>query len=592
MGELKTKTNDRPITNLMNDISKGKIQLPDFQRGWVWDDYNIRALIASITNFFPIGVAMFLEYGNPAVRFQYRMVEGAKNFDFQPDELILDGQQRLTTMYLAMYCDKPVKTQNDKGTAIERYYYIDMEKALDANCDRIDAIISMPKERVITKNFGKEIVLSLTSDEQEYKNKMFPLNIIFNSSKMLTWQMNYTNFYSGNFAAQQLYIKFYNEIIGNLMNYHLPVTVLEKETSKEAVCQVFEKVNTGGIKLTAFELVTATFAMDNFNLRKDWQRRAKIFSATDILREVTATDFLVACALLSSYNKGGTVSCRKKDVLNLQLEDYKYFSNVLAYGFIYAEKFLNEEKVFSSRDLPYTTQLIPLSVLCAILNNKNLLTNAEVKNKLRQWYWCGVFGELYGTANETRYANDVVGVMNWINGGNLPKTVVDFNFAPMRLASLQTRNSAAYKGFMALILKNSAKDFVSGNNIDFISYKAENVDVCYIFPQSYCEKNGFDKRKWNSIINKTPLAYKTGLKLGGTAPSKYLKAFRTKISFDDLRNFLQTHWIDYEDLADNDFDHFIFNRAHYLLNAVEVATGKKISGRASAEVKNFFGGEI
>ena len=58
------KTNDRLIVELMKEITTGKIQLPDFQRGWVWDDYRIRSLMASISSNYPVGAAMFLEYGN------------------------------------------------------------------------------------------------------------------------------------------------------------------------------------------------------------------------------------------------------------------------------------------------------------------------------------------------------------------------------------------------------------------------------------------------------------------------------------------------------------------------------------------------
>ncbi len=66
-----------------------------------------------------------------------------------------------------------------------------------------------------------------------------------------------------------------------------------------------------------------------------------------------------------------------------------------------------------------------------------------------QWFWCGVFGELYGSANETRYALDLPQVIDWIkNNGPKPKTIYDANFSPSRLHTLRTRNSAAYKGFM------------------------------------------------------------------------------------------------------------------------------------------------
>ena len=96
------QTNDRPISELMKDVHTGKAQLPDFQRGWVWDDNRIRALIASITSNFPIGAAMFLEYGNENIRFKYRVIEGAPAKNAIPSELILDGQQRLTALYLGL----------------------------------------------------------------------------------------------------------------------------------------------------------------------------------------------------------------------------------------------------------------------------------------------------------------------------------------------------------------------------------------------------------------------------------------------------------------------------------------------------------
>ena len=64
-----------------------------------------------------------------------------------------------------------------------------------------------------------------------------------------------------------------SEIIQTVSHYQIPVITLDKETPKEAVCQVFENVNQGGVSLTVFELVTAVFAMDDFELRPDWENR-------------------------------------------------------------------------------------------------------------------------------------------------------------------------------------------------------------------------------------------------------------------------------------------------------------------------------
>ena len=65
------------------------------------------------------------------------------------------------------------------------------------------------------------------------------------------------------------------------------------------------------------------------------------------------------------------------------------------------------------------------------------------------------------------FVQDVVGVMKWVDGDvNLPKTISDAYFSSIRLLGLQSRQSAAYKGIMALILKKQSKDFISGQDMD------------------------------------------------------------------------------------------------------------------------------
>lgn len=576
----------------MISINKGAIQLPDFQRGWVWEDGRIKALIASITNNYPVGAAMFLEYGNDNIRFKYRVIEGVTATDVIPTELILDGQQRLTSIYSSLYSRNAVHTRTDKGKKIFRYYYIDIKKACDPNCDRVDAIFSVPETRIITSNFGRNIELDLSDRTKEFENKMFPLNLILDFPEEQNWQNEYYAFYNYNQEIIKEFTEFNKKIIMQTLQYKIPVISLGKDTPKEAVCQVFENVNTGGVSLTVFELVTAIFAMDDFELRKDWEeRKAKYFDG-DLLSCITATDFLTACTLLSTYKKGGTVSCKKKDVLNLSLKDYNNFADALSEGFVEAEKILQEERVFSNKDLPYSTQLIPLAALCTLLSNGNRIKVTNIKNKIRQWYWCGVFGELYGGANETRYVNDVVGVMNWIeNNGNIPKTIQESYFNPTRLLTLQSRQSAAYKGIMALILKNHCKDFISGREMDFTVYKSENIDIHHIFPRSYCEKNNLSKEKWNSVVNKTPISYSTNREIGGVAPSEYLKKIEEKgqVDYNSLNDYLQTHLIDVSAARSNDFEKHIVLRAKLLLDAIEKATGKIISGKDSDEVISKFG---
>jgi hypothetical protein len=115
-------------------------------------------------------------------------------------------------------------------------------------------------------------------------------------------------------------------------------------------------------------------------------------------------------------------------MLNLSLQEYKKYREPVVQGFIKAAKILFENYIYTARDLPYNTQLIPMAEILAVLGDK--IDNIGYKNKLMQWYRCGVFGELYGSANETRYALDLPQVINWIeNDGPKPKTIYDANFS-------------------------------------------------------------------------------------------------------------------------------------------------------------------
>ena len=123
------RTAEPNLKDVLADIHNGIIQLPDFQREWVWDDRHILELIASVSLSFPIGAVMFLEAGG--VPFQTRLFEGVELSPAPaPKKLVLDGQQRLTSMYLALYSGKPVKTKTDKGEKAQRVYFLDMENAL------------------------------------------------------------------------------------------------------------------------------------------------------------------------------------------------------------------------------------------------------------------------------------------------------------------------------------------------------------------------------------------------------------------------------------------------------------------------------
>src|SRR4051812_15037317 len=129
------------LQDLLTSIRSGRTQLPDFQRGWVWDDQHIRSLLASVSMSYPIGAVMMLQTGNPEVKFKPRPVEGVSLAQpREPERLILDGQQRLTSLFQSLFMGEPVATRDPRGKPVRRHYYIDIRKALDPDADREDAV--------------------------------------------------------------------------------------------------------------------------------------------------------------------------------------------------------------------------------------------------------------------------------------------------------------------------------------------------------------------------------------------------------------------------------------------------------------------
>lgn len=600
------KTNPVSLFELLKGCHQGAIQLPDFQRSWVWDEDRIKSLIASISRTFPVGALMSLDTGGP-VKFKPRPIEGAPEAASKtiPQSLLLDGQQRMTSLYQATLRDKVVETVTPKNKRVKRWFYIDIRKALDEEVDREEAIVGVPEDKILRSNFGKDVILDLSSRDKEFEALMYPLSKVFDWN---TWQMEFIHHANSNGTFAEYWpivSRFHDEIIDSFVKYQVPVIALDNTTSKEAVCVVFEKVNTGGKALDAFELVTAMYAADGHELRKDWygnemtkgrhQRLAETLRLPEtdagILAGVGNTDFLQAISLFftrerrkaaEQAGKEGkelpAVSGNRQALLNLPLQAYKKYEHQVEEGFVRAAKFLHMLHIYRIADLPYQSQIVPLAVILADIGDA--WEHEANRAKLVQWYWNGVFGELYGSAVETRIARDFLEVPYWLSGGPEPSTVSETIFRADRLKTMRSRLSAAYKGVNALLMKEGAQDFRSGQKFDHTVFFGENVDIHHIFPKEWCKRQGIKSEIFDSIINKTPLSYRTNRMIGGVAPSEYLAKLEEgnkdtpAIASERLDVYLQSHLIAPDLLRTDKFEDFMEDRQRRLLNLIEKAMGK------------------
>ena len=588
------------LKELLTDSQGGKLQLPDFQRSWVWDDERIKGILASVSLGFPIGVIMTLEAGS-GIKFESRPIKGVKLNGTDPGDYLLDGQQRITSLYQATFCKEPVETKNNRNQEKRLHYYIDMEKALDSNMDREDAILSVPENRIITRNFRREIDLDLSAPEKEYEARLFPADQIFNDSY---WMLGFIGYWNGRdddiqYDAVERYTKFKDTVIENFQKYLLPVIRMTKETPREAVCTVFEKVNTGGVVLTVFELVTASFAAERegFSLRDDWERRLGNMSEKyDTLKNVTPDQFLQAIALLATQKKRRNrladgvpkndapgVACKRRDILNLSLAEYDEWADQVEEGLIKAAKFLRRLCIYMDRDIPYRTQLVPLAALYVEMGAE--LDSANAVNRLKRWFWCGVFNESYGGTTETQFGRDLREIPDYIRGGSEPTLIREANFIPERLLSLRMRRSAAYKGLFALQMNNGAADWRTANTIANTMQEEGNVDIHHIFPRAWFKKNCPDvsSKIVDSTVNKTAIDATTNRKIGGSAPSAYLARLADKdINPTALDDVLSKHWIDPECLKADNFALFFVKRGQALLDLIGNAMGKNLGDGTEA----------
>jgi hypothetical protein len=230
--------------------------------------------------------------------------------------------------------------------------------------------------------------------------------------------------------------------------------------------------------------------------------------------------------------------------------------------------------------LPYRSQLVPLATVMVHLGDHWL--EPVIYDKLARWYWCGVLGELYGGAVETRIALDMQDLLAWIqsSGVHEPATVIAAGFQASRLDTLRTRTSAAYRGLYVLLQRQESRDFFWKAKIVDLDDHEYNIDIHHIFPRAWCKGQSIPERVCNSIVNKTPISYKANRMIGGKAPSSYLEQLRchpqVQLTEADQDKILNTHLIEASLLRADDFHNFYQQRKQRLIALVERAMGKAI----------------
>ncbi len=587
------------LSELLKKVRRGDLQLPEFQRDYVWGEEAIVGLFGSIAKGYPVGALLTLKRGGE-VDFKPRGIDGTDVAHVQPDELLLDGQQRMTSLFKALYSENPALVITTRDKRELRYFYLDIPKAMSPAFSIEEAVESVGADRRRMKNFGRDIDRDLSTPMLEYEQHMFPLNRIFDERD---WVRDWRDYWKAkDVDVSELDRTFYDTLVRRVQRYEMPIIRLGKENGREAVCTIFEKVNVGGVKLDAFELVTAIYAGSGYDLRKDWRGdedhhgrlgriRQNTVSSGGIFEKLAPTDFLQACTLLHTIDRRDEaeaagkqgldlpqVSCKREELLRLPLSAYLKHADAIERGFRDAAKFVGEQRILHDWELPYFPQLVALAAMFA--RSPAQSANATWRSGLARWFWSGILGEHYGSGTDTKIARDVPQVKAWLEDmGKEPDLFSQSWFQADRLFSLRSRRSAVFKGFHALMMRHGCRDFVTGEPFDVMTLWQDTIDVHHIFPQAWCGKQGLDWQVYDSIINKTPLSAATNRYIvRGDAPSVYLKRIEDEHNLSSalLDDILRTHLIDPALLRADDFDGFIADRKVRLSSLAATAMGKPV----------------
>jgi hypothetical protein len=580
------------LPDFLTQIQQGQIQLPDLQRSFCWEDLPIKKLLASISLAWPVGAILLLQTGNPHVRFKPRLVEGVKlSKPPAPTKLIFDGQQRSTALYMALVSGQPVWVKDRKHRLTQRYYYLDMAKALDGNTERELAVLSFPESRV-KLGFSSEHSIDCSTAEQEYATGLFPVAMVF---KFVTWRTGYCKYWNYDTEKVELLNRFELEIIKKFEHYQMPIILLRSELPKEAVCRVFEKVNTVNSTLTFFDLLTASFASEDFSLREDWEVRCKQLRQHPVFRHLRDTDFLQSVTLVATYNhrqqvlaqlaqqeqthetnreKLPGVGCGRSEVLRLAIEDYQRWVEPVMKSYEETARFLHSQKIYAAGDLAYPIQVVALVGIFTVIGSISI--SDPIRLNLQRWFWAGIFGESYTGPHEFRAAKDILEIPSWLLGSGPPPSTITGSrvLTVQRLREVKREHGAIFKGMCALIRRHGAIDFATGQALMDVQFFNDPIETHHIFPVAYCRQQGISSDLYNSLINRTPLSSQTNKAIGGKAPSSYLaKLEQQGISRQRLNEILRSHLIEPDTLWSDDFDAFLETRAQALLALVEEAMG-------------------
>jgi len=545
------KPDSKKYTDLISEIQKGQIKIPKFQRDFVWSIEKTAKLLDSILKGYPIGTFILWETNE-----RLNDIKNIGNLDLKsaPDgdkiEYVLDGQQRITSLYAA-YLGAQIQKEGEKKITDYTKIYVDLEKDIDDN-----------DEQIITNE--KPIGLSIS------------LNKILNS-------LEFDDEIEDDYERETR--KKIRKYAQTFSTYDFSTIVLRKEDIDSAI-EVFTRINTGGQTLTLFEIMSAkTYdEVQKFDMQDRFQKLIKELEVSKY-NTISSSVLLNILGLVLSKNK----ECKRKIILQLDKQQIiNVWDDVLSALKDSIDYFRSVYRIPVSTLLPYDSLLVPFSYF--FYYQKEKPKGNQIKY-LEEFFWRMSLSFRYSSSSESKLAQDIKRI-DLILKGERPNydEVKVFLSSPEDLIETNFSAGNSYcKAVLCLLAYYEPKDFQDNGKVILDNSwlkMANSRNYHHFFPKSFLKKKGIGNA--NSLMNITLVgADLNKRKIRAKAPSIYMQDFLDEN--DELPNSIKSHLI--EDIEEfgifsDDYSVFLEKRAKVIFTALQNRIElKNKNGIKDAELK-------
>jgi len=524
----------KKLLELVKKAYYGEVMLPDFQRNFIWARNDIEELICSLLERMFIGTFLIQRVNPTNVPFKVIPIEGAnkvnEDFNPKPEIIVLDGQQRLTSLFYALYSPNiPLKNTTNPYS-----FFLNLQELSVDNVE--NAVFSWSKrwrEYKALLNGNEKFNLSKLK-----KEKMLPLTFLATEADF--WKLWYGEF-RGLFSegeAQKI-----ENYLKNIMDYQVHVLSIPLTEKPEDIAILFERINRTGVKLSIFDLLTARL-YKFINLRTEWENA---FSEKYWLKQIASNDikntkipyYIIQGLALS---KGMSIKARdiiKIDSTTLNKESWKKAVQILENKILNRLFDVSEYGIADYRWLSYPS-MISIWLGLFIKAEKGEI-DIDI-NKINKWYWSVIFTERYSGSTETKQTKDFKDLVEWMKDSReIPESVKDIK-SKLHIMKIDTRypGSSIYKGVFNLLFRRGAWDFYEKDKIKF---SVKDLEDHHIFPRKFIESRNVKVEK-DIVHNRTLILSSTNKKISRKAPATYIEEMiRIHGSEEEVKRILEKHFI-------------------------------------------------